>query len=722
MRSTFIILLLLGYSFEQLNNFPEIDRSKKILAHPGNTHKKDLANFDWLWGSSSEDSTKVDSGEMHADPFKKYVCTNGIKPSTLSKKEYLNEFNKGPCNGAIITPGFIGYRQKVKIDCEKVIQNYPEIASTCNWNQLTCSTLDKIQTLFPPFPDSKLANRYGIASYWRCWVKLFKLKFQKNAEQKYENVQLDGLYIFSDFGGNPKFNEAGENIDSSGNVIENIREKSCGFKATNVLMEGTKGGIGEIYETQDLYEKFMDMGYYPGLTANIVPFDWRTVAEDALKQSQYPELIRSMYALTGKQVTLIAHSQGTLITYQGAMALPEKERIEKVARTVLIAPAFGGSNFADRIFWNLNPSIVYSQTAEDIFLTGMPYDDYHDMFVSFSVFASMKPKNIFANDKLENEDWVKKIKARKLYEDSGNSPDGTIPLSFMRGQNDLCTAEQRATLKTLPEKNQFAAQCTNGLELIEKYAQINDNLYKLNESWDAINKYSSMSQEDIDMQRQYDTELSLDNPKVPTNIVYTNHIATPHYLELKIPENETKHTHFVDPEKVHYIPGDGTISAESQMIAGLKWATEFDKGVEGAKPVHMIQACDHFNQRIEGIYKDDLTEAQRMQRIKQDKNLNYGVDCECNKPLSWWESSITADACSHGEVFQDDFVIKEIQRIMVGAKPGKGITDFASNLDDKTMDDIVDKCIIEKPQFLKNWKSNLIDKGYQELDLSQYDY
>ncbi len=65
---------------------------------------------------------------------KENKCINGKDPSTLTQKEQLLEFIKGPCAPMIVVPGILGTSLRLQItDCEKLRQNHPQLFSDCSW-------------------------------------------------------------------------------------------------------------------------------------------------------------------------------------------------------------------------------------------------------------------------------------------------------------------------------------------------------------------------------------------------------------------------------------------------------------------------------------------------------------------------------------------------------------------------------------------------------------
>ena len=90
------------------------------------------------------------------------------------------------------------------------------------------------------------------------------------------------------------------------------------------------------------------------------------------------------------------------------------------------------------------------------------------------------------------------------------------------------------------------------------------------------------------------------------------------------PKPKTENGKSSDPSKIELFSGDGTVTTESAILPGIKWADDFEKGVTGAKPVKFVEVCSIKNQR-EDIFEDDL------QRKKVEKNGYIGVKCSTKK-------------------------------------------------------------------------------------------
>lgn len=97
---------------------------------------------------------------------------------------------------------------------------------------------------------------------------------------------------------------------------------------------------------------------------------------------------------------------------------------------------------------------------------------------------------------------------------------------------------------------------------------------------------------------------SLKNPGVEVDIVYSNHLNTDGKLIYnKSPRENVRSGKGYPPDKVEYIPGDGDVPTSSALIAGVKWADDFNKGLKGSKPVALIEMCSKMARRDKMVDK-----------------------------------------------------------------------------------------------------------------------
>lgn len=66
-----------------------------------------------------------------------YECTDGVDPSTMTVKQYIKVFRKGPCSPAMVMAGIAATKLIISIDCKKLRNNHPDYFEICGWS--TCS-------------------------------------------------------------------------------------------------------------------------------------------------------------------------------------------------------------------------------------------------------------------------------------------------------------------------------------------------------------------------------------------------------------------------------------------------------------------------------------------------------------------------------------------------------------------------------------------------------
>jgi len=70
------------------------------------------------------------------------------------------------------------------------------------------------------------------------------------------------------------------------------------------------------YEYYDHFNKyFTQMGYISGLTMQALPYDWRLPMKSNGANNRFNHIVDDLYEITGKKVSIIAHSMGNYVTY-----------------------------------------------------------------------------------------------------------------------------------------------------------------------------------------------------------------------------------------------------------------------------------------------------------------------------------------------------------------------------------------------------------------------
>eukprot|EP01017_Pseudomicrothorax_dubius_P040810 TRINITY_DN6450_c0_g2_i3.p1 TRINITY_DN6450_c0_g2~~TRINITY_DN6450_c0_g2_i3.p1 ORF type:complete len:312 (+),score=55.55 TRINITY_DN6450_c0_g2_i3:80-1015(+) len=89
----------------------------------------------------------------------------------------------------------------------------------------------------------------------------------------------------------------------------------------------------------------------------------------------------------------------------------------------------------------------------------------------------------------------------------------------------------------------------------------------------------------------------LTNPGVSVALVYYSHLQTPAKLSYNSdPRQMTQDNSYYFPENILETAGDSTVPNYSSLLAGFKWAFEFDqKAQQSAKPVKILEVCSTEN-------------------------------------------------------------------------------------------------------------------------------
>jgi hypothetical protein len=76
----------------------------------------------------------------------------------------------------------------------------------------------------------------------------------------------------------------------------------------------------------------------------------------------------------------------------------------------------------------------------------------------------------------------------------------------------------------------------------------------------------------------------------------------------------------VAPDETKKVYGDGTVLSTSALVAGIKWADDYKRGVSGAKPVNFVEVCSIYKRRTSVFTPGTLT---------VNSSAYFGIDCDC---------------------------------------------------------------------------------------------
>ena len=88
------------------------------------------------------------------------------------------------------------------------------------------------------------------------------------------------------------------------------------------------------------------MGYVSGLTMQPLVYDWRRFVTQNRLINKYVTILEEMKKITGKRVTIISHSLGSVVTWRNLLNIEQSKKDSLISRWIAVAPAFLGSQEA----------------------------------------------------------------------------------------------------------------------------------------------------------------------------------------------------------------------------------------------------------------------------------------------------------------------------------------------------------------------------------------
>ena len=225
----------------------------------------------------------------------KYVCTNGKKPSSLSRKDYVKQFNKGPCAPTVLLAGISGTKLMVTVDCETFKRNHPTDFNQC-WS--TCSGSGapaKEYRIWIPSVASPMSILHPSQKKKNCFTNLIGwdvAKVAKDGSTQYRK----GLRVY------PMGLSPGTKTNAT---------SRCGMDAITDLVP-TKIQFSGFSQYRTLVKLFEAAGYKNGINLQALPYDWRLDYRETALKTKFKSVVRKMYENTGKKTMIVAHSFGNM--------------------------------------------------------------------------------------------------------------------------------------------------------------------------------------------------------------------------------------------------------------------------------------------------------------------------------------------------------------------------------------------------------------------------
>ena len=553
----------------------------------------------------------------------KYECTNGKNPSKLGRKEYLDEFAKGPCTPLIIEGGLAGTKLKVKIDCDELKKYGKELFNDCGWK--TCNeVLGKLIPVIMP------------ESEYTVWVPPLVSPFTFISPFNGSKRCLAGLLGFRYDRVNNKLQVnpyKGVEVAPEGLTSSTRKSSSCGFDSISVLLS--------LFQNLDLKPYFKNFkttlesrGYRSGLTMQALPYDWRGYMDKTEVNQKLRYIIKNLYQITGKKVSILAHSYGNLNTVNALRGISQSDKDNYIMRYFAVAPPFGGTpKTAKFLFGGEDEYLFYG-------FIGINFKTFKETLARFPAIFELMPRNSWVL--FQNTPWMKSIVNRIEVE---NNRKPKYPLTSSEDIVDRILPSVTDTCYGNTWKNRDTS-CSGGLNDLDDVGMIEGHKITSTNLYDMLKTYSFEDNADLlynkDGRKTYDR---LENPGVETVVIYSSISKTQSGFEYKAnpkPRADKSSSGFINPDSETSSLGDGTVLTSSALLAPFKWAYEYENKVAGAKPIIFAEVCSTHN-RASDVY------VSRKER-KSTENKYIGLDCRCHRKSD-------EEDCRHAEMLSDQHIV-----------------------------------------------------------------
>ena len=204
--------------------------------------------------------------------------------------------------------------------------------------------------------------------------------------------------------------------------------------------------------------------------------------------------------------------------------------------------------------------------------------------------------------------------------------------------------------------------CLTGVKFLWDLGQVVDKELNPDTFSDILDLYSTLDNAseiyEESIEARYDV---MENPGVQVNIVYSAmHPTLYKQYYNQDPRTKTSSGQIYVPDKQRDAMGDGAVLAASALGPGIKWADQFRRGVEGAKPVNLIELCSKYKRRrsIFNLWREKTV----------TKNAYFGIKCNCRSSV-WGES--TGDNCNHANMLSDRDLVHFVMESLYTKEKGK---------------------------------------------------
>ena len=576
-----------------------------------------------------------------------FICTGGKDLSKEPIKDYLKEFNKGPCSPTAIIAGITATKLVGEVNCNQLRLKARKVFDVCGWTSCRANSgisPKKRYSIWVPSPVSGFGIIYGLLGLeLPCYSHFMKLVVSINKGEI--EVQED----------------IGVKVKPLGQTEPKILS-DCGFKAINNLFPW----VPETFQSKgkgfsEISKKMVDMGYVSGVTMQPLVYDWRQfIAQNGLATKQM-QVLEEMKKITGKRVTIISHSLGSLVTWRNLLNAEQSKKDKVVSRWIAIAPAFLGSQESTQNLLGLTEEI---KKLTNSWIPVNPQTIYTLLQSFFSLFQLL-PKD--TKKRFKDEDWMKALLERIEAEDEDNiffKSEHPV-ISLFPSINEICT-------DGTPDF-QMHKHCSIGIGQMENYVKVGDKQYNPDSFGDLLEQHSFVknAKELFNFGRDERLE-SLENPGVEITIIYSNHLQTPDTFSYsESPKSYSSNFKVHAPNNVVFRRGDGVLLTSSTILPGIKWADDYEKRIPGSKPIIFVEGCSLYNQK-DSIFSDPKIskKSEKDGSFSINKSGYMGVKCNCQ------HGAVLSDRCesmNHARMHTELNVVSFITKSLVNYEKSEGM-------------------------------------------------
>lgn len=568
---------------------------------------------------------------------KRDICTNGVPSADMSSADYLKAFAKGPCSPTVFVPGILSSKLVATIDCKKLRDSDPETFQACGWS---CTNFlkrpNREYTIWIPGITSpaSILKPYGTSK--RCFAGLFALRAVGSGSQ----LQIE-----------PKIGVTVDTLGSTPYLGKNKESYECGFAAIENFIPKVFAmkGVKMFWSIKNAFRR---AGYRIGMTIQALPYDFRLDIRKDKLNFKFKRVVDLMHEMTGKRVSIVAHSFGNQHVLHYLWKLTQAEKDKKIARYFAVAPPFAGALKSLLLPLGMDSRFGMEKWGAKL---GLDYDFYkytgHLLTGNFNLF----PQDLFTAHR--DHPYIQAILEKIKSENKGQDPKKGTVMDIFPSINSECVVGFKSgsdkCLIGLVDLNNFGS--IKGKQIT--YDQIGALLREHSYNPDAEFVYN------LSADKRY-TEMK--NPGVQVNILYTR--AVPTYQKVHFnqsPKTKTDRGQVYLPDRVETGGGDGAVLTTSALAAGIKWADEFKfKRVRNAKPITFVEMCSSYNRKA-SIFQDGGTRVSRNEYI--------GANCNCKMSKDY---RIDGESCAnHGSIIEDikviDFILSSVVDNEVGSVGGR---------------------------------------------------